>query len=113
MDIDGMVRVAKQNTLLATRGLDKNGLIALYIQEIPVQISRRKARRCAGFFHGAGVGDVGRIVLNLGLNATEDRFMGTLYHELAHAVTHWLHGNEADIHGPKWKAVMEQLGQKK
>jgi hypothetical protein len=112
MNTSALIRVARQQVKLATRGLDRDGLIALYLDEIPVEISRRVARRRFGFHHSRGVGDVGRIVVNLGMHATEAEFLNTLYHELAHAVAFWLHGREADSHGPKWKAIMVQLGQK-
>ncbi len=38
------------------------------------------------------------------------RFEDVLYHELAHAVNHWINGSECDTHGPQWKAIMERLG---
>jgi len=114
MDTAALIRVAKAQVKNATTSLGPPGLIELYLDEIPVQISRRgkpgRAGR-AGFFHGLGPGDVGRIVINVGVCYTEERFMKTLYHELAHAVNAWIHGKNVDTHGPLWKAVMERLGQ--
>lgn len=113
-DIAAVVRVVKAQVKLATRGLDPLGLVEAYLDDIPVQVSRRgKAGRAgrAGFFQGLGVGDVGRVVINVGVCYDEGRFRDTLLHELAHAVCHWVHGGEADSHGPKWRAIMVQLGQ--
>jgi len=111
MDTAALVRVARQQVKLATRGLDRDGLLEMCLDEIPVKFSTRPAHCRMGFFTGAGPGDVGYIGINLNLCDTEIRFLETLYHELAHAVCHWMHGREADVHGPKWKAVMAQLGQ--
>jgi SprT-like family len=105
------VRVAKNNVRLATSGMDPDGLVAMCLEEIPVQISFRQARTRMGFFKSEGDQSVGRIVLNAHQCATEADFMGTLYHELAHAVNHWLRGRDADTHGPQWKSIMVQLGQ--
>jgi hypothetical protein len=115
MDIAGLVRVVKAQVKLGVAGLDVDGTIADYLDEIPVEISTRgRAGRAgrAGFCHLLGYNDIGRVVINVGVCYTEERFRDTLFHELAHAVCYWLHGEEADSHGPKWKAVMVQLGQK-
>jgi hypothetical protein len=112
MNIVTLIRVARHNVKLATSGLDKIGILAAYIDEIPIVVSERKARTRFGFHFAEGEGDVGRIVINRSMHHSEAEFLDTLYHELAHAVTHWLHGDEADTHGPKWRAIMVQLGQK-
>lgn len=109
-----VVRTVKQQVRLVAGGLDPSGLLAAYVDEIPIQVSTRgKPGRAgqAGFFFGLGTGDVGRIVINVGVCYTEERFASTLLHELAHALNHWHHGNEADVHGPKWKEMMRRLGQ--
>lgn len=112
MDISACVRVVKSACKLATRGLDKDGMLSLYINEIPIYCTKRKRSMTAGFQHSLGVGDIGRVVINVGVCYTEERFVDTLFHELAHAINFWVHGNDCDVHGPKWKAVMAQLGQK-
>lgn len=109
-----LVRVAKQQVRLATRGLDVDGLVDVYLDEIPVRLSRRgspgQAGR-AGCYSYQGCGAVGHVTINVGVCYTEERFMAVLYHELAHAVCHWIHADQQDTHGPKWKAIMVQLGQ--
>jgi hypothetical protein len=113
-----LVQVVKQQAVLATRALDRSGAAALlegYIYAIPICISfrgRPGRAGCAGFFHGQGEGDVGRIVINAGVCYTEKRFTATLFHELAHAINFWVNGPSCDSHGPKWAAIMRQLGQK-
>ena len=111
MDIKTIVRVVKNQVRLSTRGLDRDGNLAVFLAEIPILVSRRPARRRMGFFQGQGIGDVGRIIINTNTCPTEALFESTLFHELAHAVCHWVHGREADTHGPKWKAIMVQMGQ--
>ena len=107
MNIAGLVKVAKQQAKLG-----RSDLVQLYIDEIPIAISKRYARTRMGFFQNAGTGDVGRILINTCMCNSEAVFLDTLYHELAHAIAHWVHGREVDTHGPKWKAVMVSLGQK-
>jgi hypothetical protein len=111
LDYAGMVRVAKDQVRLATRGLDGNGMIEAYLDAIPVRISRRRSHCRMGFFQGGAGDDIGHVMLNAGLCDTEARFMDTLYHELAHAVNRWLNGRDCDSHGPQWQAIMIQLGQ--
>ena len=109
-----LVRVVKQQARLVANGLDPSGLLAAYVDEIPVLVSTRgKPGRAgqAGFYHRLGAGDVGRVVINVGVCYSEERFASTLLHELAHALTCWHHGDDADVHGPKWKDVMRRLGQ--
>ena len=109
--VEGLVNVVKMQVNLACIALDKMGLLEDYLNEIPVETTNRRGMK-AGFFHGLGDGDVGRVVINVGVCYDEQRFVDTLIHELAHAVCHWVHGKDKDSHGPKWKAIMVQLGQK-
>jgi len=112
MNIQALVRVAKQQVRLATRGLDGDGLIEAYLEEIPIQLSSRQASTRMGFYNDQGANDIGRIVINVNQCYNEARFMSVLLHELAHAVNHWLHGDKDDCDGPNWGAIMVQLGQK-
>lgn len=111
MNTNHLIQLVRDQVRRSTADLDRDGTLEMYIEEIPVVLSNRRARRQMGFFHGLGPGDVGRIVMNAGLNSTEQEFVSTLFHEFAHAVCHWVHGRGADTHGPKWKAIMVQLGQ--
>lgn len=114
MDHKAEVRVVKQQAKLAVGGRDPYGLLALRIDEVEVQLSRvartKRAGR-AGCYSSYGSYDVGKIVINTTVCHTTDRFQSVLMHELAHAICNWLHGDDADVHGPKWKEVMRQLGQ--
>lgn len=114
--ISGLVRVCKQQAALAAAPLDPEGLVPLFLAELPIRISRRgEAGRAgrAGFFRPEGRGNVGHVLINVGVCYTEERFAHVLYHELAHAINAWLHAADERErpHGPRWKAVMERLGQ--
>lgn len=110
MDFEGIVRVCKRQAMLATICLDPMGVLGGAIEEIPVEFVNRKSGYC-GYHTNFGNGDLGRIVLNKKNCPDEKELETTLYHELGHAICHWLYGTEAGIHDGKWFAVMERLGQ--
>lgn len=116
-DYAGIARVCRQQVRLATRGMDPDGRIADYLDAVPVKLSRRRLAggtgRAGCFSYDSREGlDMGHIVINVWICCTEERFAATLYHELAHAVNRWVNGPDADSHGPLWKSIMVQLGQK-
>jgi hypothetical protein len=116
LDAPGCIRVARAQVRLAVLGLGLGDFLTqLYVDEIPVELSTRgkpgRAGR-AGFFQAEiGPNGIGRIVINTGVCYTDERFMSTLYHEMAHAVNYWINGPYRDSHGPQWQAIMERLGQ--
>jgi hypothetical protein len=115
VDFEGCIRVARQQVRLATRGIDRDEKVALFLEEVPVKLSRRgkpgRAGRAGMYMSEGSGGGMGYIVINVGVCYTEERFFAVLYHELAHAVCEWLHGDIRRCHGPEWKAIMVQLGQ--
>lgn len=111
LDVAGAVRQVKTFAKQVVTSFDTTGVLSLYIDEIPIYCTKRAGGMRAGFHHSLGIGDVGRVVINVGVCYTDERFFATLLHELAHAICFWVHEKEADGHGPKWKEIMIRLGQ--
>lgn len=80
------------------------------VELVPVQLSNRRSA-VAGSFRFTAL-DRGRIVMNIKICHTAERFRSTLLHEFAHGLVHWLGGRErGSSHGRVWKAWMVRLGQ--
>jgi hypothetical protein len=119
MDTKALIRVARQQVMLATRHLDSDDSYGLRwrISEIEIRCIKRNLKTTragiAGTFHSRGPGDIGYIGMSLNVCHTEERFMHTLLHEFAHAVVAWLFPGEHNLHGHGqiWQDVMKHLGQ--
>ena len=64
-----------------------------------------------GLMQSADVGGVAKMTLNKGLLFADFvDTISTIAHESGHLVVHLADANEADAHGPNWRAVMDDIG---
>ncbi len=85
------------------------GAVEHNIAQVRFKLSQRVALR-AGSYGWKGASDPGRIIINLSVCSTPERFKATLLHELAHAVERFAYGKKG--HGRTWQSVMRALGEK-